>query len=239
MCAQKEITDCLVYKTDTSKCDKCKDGVPFDNKLGTCPKIASVKANCLQIVNINGYNRCIQCPVNYTISYSSNICIPSVPFCAFLLDSGVCLQCVYGYQLVDNSCVAKLPGCTIIKADGTCALCQAGTVVNALGACVAPVVCPIGQVNVNGVCQFAYIPNCYQYATDGKCVTCINFYTPSFDKYSCVSNVKVCPADTTTTKYILANGVCVITQLNCLQVNAQGLCFNCKIGSYLYNGQCY
>jgi hypothetical protein len=244
LCVKNVIANCLVYNTNTSRCDVCKDRVPFDNNEGKCPNLTSISvapADCLEKVTINGYSKCIQCPVNYSISYSSNICIPSVPFCALLLDSGACLQCIYGYQLVDNSCVAKIDGCAMMNGDGTCAFCQAGTVRNAFGVCVAPIVCPIGQVNVNGVCQFAYIPNCYEYSTDGKCVACMNFYTPSLDQYSCVSNViiKVCPSDTKTTKYILSNGVCVATQPGCLQVNAQGLCFNCKVGSYLYSGQCY
>ena len=47
-----------------------------------------------------------------------------------------------------------------------------------------------------------------------------------------------CPPQTETQKFILLNGVCVGTDINCDQSNQDGSCGVCKDGFYVSEGRC-
>lgn len=72
-------------------------------------------------------------------------CYDNVENCVnFVLMNGTCLNCAYGYDLVNNTCIIKP---------------------------VPTILCPVGQKFVNGMCQNSD-PYCVFYGDSNKCQLC-------------------------------------------------------------------
>ena len=129
--------------------------------------------------------------------------------------SSVCTVCITGYFLSNNTCIQQSQECQATDSNGLCTQCQTGFSVNE-GLCVQnPVItnCTSSQYkDANGTCVDGNITNCVSYASpSGQCSACISGYTVN-DQNQCVFT---CPPATATQKFILRNGACVATDINC------------------------
>jgi hypothetical protein len=180
---------------------------------------------------------------NYTLTQvlGNTTCVASVSYCnAYDPSTHLCTTCVAGYFLgSNNTCVQASTFCVSTDSlTGACTSCTIGYNLVS-GTCVQSTVCKSNQyVDTNNNCVTGNFPYCQTYASpSGVCQTCQAGYAFNI-KFDCVPSSLTC-AGTATSKGYLNNGVCVQTDLNCLQPNSDGSCPICDSGYYSHNGTCY
>lgn len=81
----------------------------------------------------------------------------------------------------------------------------------------------------------------------GNIVNCSKYFSPSGLCQSCNKGYKldsqnqcilICPDNTDTLKYELINGVCVSTDINCIEFSSNDYCSICKNEFYSFEGKC-
>jgi hypothetical protein len=125
-----------------------------------------------------------------------------------------------------------------VDATGACIKCAAGfAVIN--GSCSQIKTClPNQYVNVAGNCQTGNVANCQTYGSpNGECLSCKAGF--GFNSaFECVATSISCPPQTATSKYVVINGKCVKTDINCVSMRDDGFCMVCLDGYYQNNGSC-
>ena len=179
------------------------------------------------------------CDISYPgyVLDSANMCAPKVDYCS-VYKNRLCDVCITGFFLKDSTCVRQSPECQQTDSRGLCTQCQPGFSVKH-GACAKdPVIvnCAASEYkNTDGVCVEGDILNCVKYVSpSGQCETCISGFTVN-SQGQCVFT---CPTQTETKKFVLVNGKCVGTDINCDLFNGDGSCAFCFTGFYVSQGKC-
>jgi hypothetical protein len=197
-----------------------------------CFQVSS--GNCVfYVINCAVYNyatgTCTQCAQGYSLSQDLTTCNLMVTNCQVFNPTGICLQCMGGYFLINGYCYALPQGCSQLNSQQVCISCLSQYT-------LVKTVCVYMIAN----CAYYNTSGCYQcnqfyYYYSGQCVAfpsnCLSFDTGLLHCISCASGFTLNP-----NTYVCSKTVYIA---NCQAYNAQGQCINCNPRYYLKQNSCW
>lgn len=235
---------CKTYDTTSGNCTSCFKG--YDLVEGNCVFSSSntAKPSDLGCAKWDWDNQiCLACSKGYYLN-SNRICTAYSSQCKTISNSGLCISCFKGYDLIDGNCVFSASntakpadlGCSNWNWDSQiCLKCSKNWVFNSFGICV-PVNDLCSTWSDAGLCT-----SCYKGydLVNGTCVfSSSNTAKPSdlgcgnwdWNNQICISCSKGFTFN--------AKKVCVAVSDQCKAYNADGQCNSCFKGYDLINGSC-
>ena len=159
---------------------------------------------------------CLVCANTYV--NQNGYCITpltSIQNCVYYINSGVCQQCKYGYQLAASGvfCIqTSINNCLNLDVNGNCKFCNLQMLVNN-NTCSPNKMC---SINYCAVCAYKYGSEVCQHCAPGYTViTDVNYKTTCEPQYPAITNCRLA------------------------KFNEIGKCQECDLGYYWDGEQCY
>ena len=102
-----EISNCILYESNTGRCEACAVGMVLDEFKMSCSAPAYSVSNCIKYEYENG--QCVECAFGfYLMGENAPKCVPqNVENClTYKINENVCVQCTKEYKLEDGNCFA-------------------------------------------------------------------------------------------------------------------------------------